>query len=119
MRCRQIKNGEIVWFNSLGKDSNNKKIPAENFVDEKEAVASSLTQRLSILRKELWYRVSYGLPLFEKVKSKVFMDSEVTQIIMSHPDVIRIQSFSSEIINKNYTYTALIVTVYGELSLEA
>lgn len=119
MRCRQIKNGEVVWFNSLGKDSNDLAIKADNFVENEKAVASSLIQRLSVLKKELWYRISYGLPLFEKVKSKVFMDSEITQIIMSHPEVSRIQSFSSYIINREYSYDCVIITTYGEIKLNS
>ena len=130
MRCRQIKNDEIIWFGSAGLDLtqpvyNNKgeqigykSLKADNFVDKQTAVASSLTQRLSIIRTELWYNMSYGLPLFEKVKSKVFMDSAVTDIIMSHPDVLRIEKFESHIKSRKYTCKSQIVSKYGNLTFE-
>lgn len=127
MRCRRIINGEVVWFNSLGLDQSkpttNKEgqtiypaIKADNFSDTQQAVADSLTQRLSVLKKELWYKMQYGLPLFDKIKSKVFMDSEITSIILSHPDVRRIEKFNSTIVNKKYTFTCQIVSKYGEMS---
>lgn len=119
MRCRQIKNGEVVWFNSLGKDANNNAIKDTNFVDNQLAVSCSLIQRLSVLKNELWYKVNYGLPLFDKVKSKVFMDSNVTQIIMQHPDVVKIISFSSKIENKTYVYTAFIESKFGNLTINS
>ena len=129
MRCRQIVNGEVVWFGSIGldkenatTDKNGKTIyPAlkeTTFVDKQSAVASSLTQRLSVIKRELWYKMSYGLPLFDKIKSKVFMDSEVTNIILDHPDVLRIENFSSHIIDKKYTFDCQIVTKYGNLDLK-
>lgn len=130
MRCRHIENGEVVWFNSLGLDKSQpvyditgeligyKSKKSENFSNEQQAVADSLTQRLSILKNELWYRMSYGLPLFDKIKSKVFMDSEITSIIMNHPDVLRIESFESHIIDKKYTYICQIVSKYGNITLQ-
>lgn len=148
MRCRKIQDGEVIWFGSAGKNqdgtaklvynqeelyqnlrSQNKSVRDNafntftkskyNFADNQEGVANSLTQRLSVIKKELWYRMSYGLPLFDKVKSKVFMDSEITQIIMSHPEVTRIIKFNSKVLNKNYTYEAVILTTYGELELNS
>lgn len=119
MRCRKIVNGEVVWFNSLGTDDEGKSIPSENFSTEQQAVADSLTQRLSVLRKELWYDVNYGLPLIEKVKSKEYMDAAIADIILENPDVIRIQSFSSQIVNHKYTYNVVVLSTYGELSLSS
>lgn len=117
MRCRQIKNGEVVWFNSIGKDISGNKISAENYVENQKAISNSLTQRLSVLKNELWYNINYGLPLFDKVKSKTFMDTTVTQIIMSHPEVIRIINFTSQVKNNVYRYKATIISTYGQLVL--
>lgn len=130
MKCRQIKNNEIIWFGSAGLDLtqpvyNNKgeqigykSLKAQSFVDEQSAVVSSLTQRLSVIKTELWYNMNYGLPLFDKVKSKVFMDSAVTDIIMQHPDVLRIEKFESHIENKKYSCKSQIVSKYGNLTFE-
>ena len=44
----------------------NKNNKHENYGKEKEAIIDSLTQRLSVIKGELWYNVSAGLPLLEK-----------------------------------------------------
>ena len=125
MRCRKIIDGNIVWFGSVGKneDGTGQLVYTEkdrnskfNFSEEQQAVSDSLTQRLSILKRELWYRINYGLSLFEK-NSKALIDSEISSIIMSHPDVSRISSFSSYMIDKKYTLNVQIVSIYGEITL--
>lgn len=131
MRCRSIVNGEVVWFGSTGLDktqpvynSNNelvgyKAVKTNSFSENQQAISDSLTQRLSIFKNELWYRMNYGLSLFEKVKSKVFIDSEITSIIMSHPDVLSIQSFSSNIVDKKYTFDCVIISTYGKIDINS
>lgn len=131
MRCRRIKDNEIIWFGSAGLDKTQpvydnegeligyKAKKTENFADKQDAVANSLTQRLSVLKNELWYNMSYGLPLFDNIKSKVFMDSSVTQIIMQHPDVVRIESFSSNIVDKTYTFSCKIMSSYGLIEMNS
>ena len=127
MRCRKIIDGNIVWFGSIGKneDGTSKSVydtskqirdSSFNFSEQQQAVADSLTQRLSILKRELWYRINYGLSLFEK-NSKALIDSEISSIIMSHPDVSKISSFSSYMIDKKYTLNVQIVSIYGEITL--
>lgn len=131
MRCRAIKNGEIIWFGSAGLDYTQpvydntgalvgyNSLKADSFSDAQQGVCDSLTQRLSVFRNELWYKMSYGLPLFEKVKSKTLMDSEVTNIIMSHPDVIEIQNFESNIVDKHYTFNCNVLSKYGQISVNS
>lgn len=132
MRCRRIKtwtdaNGKehrtVVWFGSYGINddgtakffsSNNKH---DNFSDEQQAVADSLTQRLSVIRGELWYMVSYGLPLFEKTKSKALMDSAIIQTIQQHSDVVEVSSFTSRVINHRYAADIVVQTTFGSITL--
>lgn len=121
MRTRAIQNGNIVWFGSTGKNLDgtaqfydDKK---NSFSNQQQAVADSLTQRLSVIKSELWYRVSYGLPLYEKTKSKPLMDSSVLEIVKSHQDVVNVLSFSSQIVNKTYTCKLEIQSIYGNISL--
>ena len=131
MRCRSIKNGEIIWFGSQGLDYSQpvydnigrligyKAIKTNSFSETQQGVCDSLTQRLSVFRNELWYRMSYGLPLFDKIKSKTLMDVEVTNIITSHPDVIEIKSFDSNVVDKHYTFNCVVMSKYGEVNVNS
>lgn len=130
MRCRQIKDNEIVWFDSLGLDYSKpvyddtgkllgyKALRADSFVDKQQSVVSSLTQRLSVIQTELWYKINYGLPLFNKTKSKPIVDSTVLSIISSHQDVVQIKSFKSSITDKSYTCNIVIGTKYGDVNIQ-
>lgn len=119
MRCRQIKDGNVVWFGSCGIDTETGlAIKADSFVDKESAVASSLTQRLSVIKNELWYRMKYGLPLFEKVTSKAYMDTVVINQVLEHPNVIRIESFKSTIVDKQYHCELEILSEYGKVNIE-
>lgn len=132
MRCRRIKvwydenntkHTSVVWFGSYGIDDNdnakfvNPHDKHDNFADKQQGVADSLTQRLSVIKKELWYNVSYGLPLFDKQKSKLAIDAFVGSTITSHPDVVSIKSFDSKVVDKKYTCNTVIITKYGEMTL--
>ena len=119
MRCRRIVDGNVVWFGSKGKQANghaeffNPNDKHDNYADNQEAVADSLTQRLSVIQKELWYATSYGLPLFEKTRSKATVDATVADIITQHPDVVSILSFSSEVVNHKYSCSVSVQSTFG------
>ena len=89
----------------------------DNYSDKQQGVVDSLTQRLSVIRRELWYDVDYGLPLLDKQKSKVAIDAFIGKTVLAHPDVDSIQDFDSKIINKVYTCSMKIITKYGEIIL--
>lgn len=122
MRTRIIKDGTIVWFGSYGKNQdgtakfyNDKK---ESYSIEQQNLVDNLTQRLSTLSKELWYRQSYGLPLFEKVKSKAYIDSIINSEILENADVIEILEYSSKLVNDNFSCRFKVLSVYGEVALD-
>ena len=94
-----------------------KSIKAENFATKQHAVASSLTQKLSILRSELWYSINYGMPLLEKQKSKLTIDSFISSVVLDHDDVVKILSFSSSVTNHKYSCNMQILSTYGEIDL--
>lgn len=73
-----------------------------SYLEGNDALAESLTQRLSILKGELWYASNYGIPLFEHY-SKAIMDTVVINILLSHPDVKQIKKFNSTL-DKNHHY---------------
>ena len=125
MRCRRIKKidgrNEVVWFGSYGKNGDkalffNENDKHDNFSDQQQGVSDSLTQRLSVLREELWYDIDYGLPLFDKVR-KPAMDSFICSAVLNHPDVISIDEFSSQVINNKYSCSMTVVSVFGNVVL--
>lgn len=129
MNCRRVKreNGKniIVWFGSYGvnEDGTAKFYNAQNKHDnistEQEGVADSLTQRLSVLEGELWYSITEGLPLLDKIKSRIELDATITEIIFSHSDVVEITKLESQLNDKKeYSASISIETSYGTINLE-
>ena len=117
MRCRNIvlnADGtyDIVWF---GKTRDSEKT-YDNYVEKQEGVAKSLIQRLGVIQGELWYNISYGLPLLSKIRDKAIMDSAIVNIINDHPEVVSIRKYESKVDQKTHTYyfTAEMMTIYGE-----
>lgn len=92
------------------------KIPASNYSTDQHGVRDSLIQRLSVIKGELWYKASYGLPLMDKIKNKGIYDTIVVNIITSHPDVTSLLEFESTISRASREYQAKfsVTTVYGE-----
>ena len=89
----------------------------DNFSDKQQAVVDSLTQRLSVIRRELWYDINYGLPLLDKQKSKVSIDAFIGKTVLAHPDVDSIKQFESNIVGKKYVCSMTISTIYGDIIL--
>lgn len=120
MKCRNSIDNNIVWFGSYGieEDGKAKKVD-ENFVENEKAVAQSLKQKLSVIQGELWYHINYGLPLYNKVKSKGVLDAVILGILEDHPSVKKIINFKSSIVNHKYTFTFTVNTIYNkEIILE-
>lgn len=92
-------------------------VPQDNYATEQQGVADSLTQRLSVLKNELWYQMNYGLPLFEKYRSKGTMDAYIVSTVLSHPDVRSFASFSSTLERNSYSCNFVVNTTYGEVSV--
>lgn len=90
------------------------KFAGNNYVSDTDAIVASLTQRLSVLKGELWYQVNYGLPLTDKIRSTKIFDAVICDIITSHPGVTGIIKFSSTIENHTYRFNAEILTIYGD-----
>ena len=92
----------------------NAQLVGENYAGEQEGVAASLIQRLSVIKGELWYKASYGLPLMEKIKNKGIYDSIIINIITSHPDVANITYYNSVINGTKYELDFIVYTIYNE-----
>ena len=120
MRCRNSIDKNIVWFKSYGIDEDGKAKKVDgNFVENEKAVTQSLKQKLSVIQGELWYHINYGLPLYNKVKSKGVLDAVILGILEDHPSVKKIINFKSSIVNHKYTFTFTVNTIYNkEIILE-
>ena len=90
---------------------------AANFSDGLQAVADDLTEKLSVMRTELWHSMSFGLPLLDKVKSKALIDSAVADIVLRQPNVIGISKFSSAVNQKEYHADIEVQTALGNLTI--
>ena len=99
----------------------NTKIPIEdegetniNYSENQKCVRDNLIQRLSVFKKELWYRADYGLPLFEKIRDKGIIDAIVIDIITSTPGVANLISYSSSISNHTYNFAFSVLSQYAD-----
>lgn len=89
----------------------------ETFAKEQEGVACSLTQRLSLIKGELWYQINTGLPLFDKQATSTSFDSWIIQTIMQHPDVVSIKTFNSSVEKHKYHCVVIVITRWGEVEI--
>lgn len=129
MKCRRInsENGMIVWFgvkeppkkqeNSEVTVFQNPEDKHDNYATGSEGVANSLKQRLSVLKKELWYDYENGMPLVDKVRNKAIIDAYIVQTILKHPDVIDIDGFESRQDGSFYTCYFVVNTIYGQIEM--
>lgn len=120
VQANLIENGYTVTI--VEKNENLPKYITEskNYVGEQQGVVDSLIQRLSVIKGELWYNPTYGLPLVDKIRSKGLMDAAVADIIYNQPDVELINSFTSDI-GKSYIYSFdfSVITIYTPDSVRA
>lgn len=99
-------------------------------VSNPEAVAQAIQTRLLLFLGEWWENINDGLPMFQqilgqKIRDKALVDSILIDNIMGlrlpDPDnrfaVTKVSNVISEFdsINREYTFTATVDTIYGEL----
>lgn len=128
MRVRRIARVDgkniIVWFGSYGTNANgsakffNPSNIHDNFSENQDYTADLLTQKLSNIKNELWWNVTFGLPLIDKLTSRVEIDAEIGQIILAEESVIDILNFESSFIGHTYLAKIKILTKFGEINLD-
>lgn len=133
MKCRNykkwtdengIKHQDVVYFGSYGKNEDgtakfyNENNKNDNYSNDAQGIVESLCQKLSVIKNELWFKTDYGLPLFEKYKSKTTMDAYIAATILKTKNVIEITEFSSKLEKNHYSCTFKVLTKYGNVSLE-
>lgn len=124
----------IVWFKSAGHNTlycsnsiycsdrvvvkaNTAIQKYNNYAEKQDAVVCSLNQKLSVIKGELWTDINYGIPLFDKYRSKAIMDAYILQKLNKHADVKKILTFNSVFQEHSYSCTMTILSTYGELTL--
>lgn len=127
MKCRRMKDNNIVWFGSYGvnedgtakrydETTQSKFVPQANYADKQEAIALILKQKLSVIENELWYQMNFGMPLMSKQKSKGIIDSYVISIISKQQDIVDILEFNSSLDKTIYKCNFRVLTKYGVIS---
>lgn len=86
-----------------------------NYSTGLEAVRNCLIQRLSIIKGELWYNMSFGQPLLDKNKHKDTFDAHIVAVVLQHPDVKEIKQFDSKLEGHSYYCKLNIMTKYGDV----
>ena len=128
-RLMRVKNEDgsidkhVVWFGSYGRNEDgtskffNPDNKHDNFSEQQEYVADALTQKLNVLQGELWWNISYGLPLMQKINSKTALDASIVQIIANQPEIRDILVFESSLTLHKYSAHIEVDSIYGPISL--
>ena len=121
MRCRAIRDGNVAMFGSVSLKPDGTSIQAignqQSYDIFQLGICSDLVQRLSVLKGELWYSSEYGLPITDKVKTKMMLDMYVADTVMAHPDVIDVKNLTSTTDKGTYSCTMTVETIYGDLTM--
>ena len=136
MKTRKILNGVIIWFGSKGINKEGNMIKAYddskydkdaksnrtstiniNYDINKDAIVSSLNQKISVIKGELWNHVNYGLPLFDKIKNKSIIDATIIRQVLNTDNVLNIEKLQSIKDNINYKCSLKINTIFGEIEI--
>ena len=87
-----------------------------DFVIDKEAVATLLKTRLTTFKGEVKRDVDFGLPDFKGL-DKEDLDVEIGDIIITTTGVEEIILFESNLIDRKYSATIIVKSDYGELEV--
>lgn len=87
-----------------------------NFVYDKEAVATLLNTRLKTFKGEVKRNTDFGLPNFKNL-DKDDLDIEIADIILTTAGVVSIKSFTSSLNNRDYNASIIVISDYGELEV--
>lgn len=90
------------------------------FTDDKKSYANgidgvnqSLTQRLSLIKGELYHFMNAGFPILDKVTSKHVFDAHIINVVSHHKEVKSIDKIESKVINRTYSCKLYFTTNYG------
>ena len=87
-----------------------------NFVHDKEAVATLLNTRLKTFKAEIKRDVSFGLSDFKNL-NKEDLDIDIGEIILDTTGVEEILEFNSTQTERDYSGNIIVSTNFGELEV--
>lgn len=102
---KQDANGDMVFGT-----------PNDFFIDEPAAVAQAVLTRLKLLRGEVFWDKTLGVPWFQEIMGPMnpqTYDAEIKSVILGTPGVSALLNYSSSIVNRNLSVSATISTIYG------
>ena len=90
-----------------------------NFVFDKEAVATLLNTRLKTFKGEIQRNIDFGIPDVSDWKGldQDDLDIEISDIILNTANVVEITSFISTLVNNEYSASIIVKTEFGELEV--
>ena len=84
-----------------------------------EAVAQAIKTKCAMFQTEWWESTDEGLPFFAKIldqKDARIIDSAIKARILEVPNVISIVSYTSSLVKRAYTATAVVSTSFGSVT---
>lgn len=88
------------------------------------AVAQAIKTRLLLLKGEWWENRDEGLPLFQSIlghsgseSNKIVVDNIIKERISKTEGVVTLKKFESKIENRNYSFSCVAVSKYGDVSV--
>ncbi|MBO0571848.1 hypothetical protein FDF50_08325 [Clostridium botulinum] len=86
------------------------------------AVSQAVKTRLLLLKEEWWENKEEGLPLFQDIlgnsasmDNKIIVDNIIKERISKTQGVVSIKKFESKIENRNYSFSCVIISQYGDV----
>jgi hypothetical protein len=90
----------------------------KSYADGIDGVNQSLTQRLSLIKGELYHFMNAGFPLLDKVTNKQVLDAHVITVVSHHSEVKSIDKIESKVLNRAYYCKLYFTTNYGSSYIE-
>lgn len=116
MRVRAVKDRNIVFFGSYGKDADGKALKYDSnmnsFSEEQQYICDDLYQKLSTIQGELWYAFEFGEPLYPQTTQdliNIFILGEIDKI----EEVNEVIEFESWIEKAKYHCKMVLQSIYG------
>ena len=81
------------------------------YIFDAECIKQTIEERLSIIQGEFYLNTTLGVPV---LKNKDITDLAIQNVILSTTGVQKINSFTSKLVDRNYSATMNIDTVYNQ-----
>lgn len=88
-----------------------------DYLKDEDALKQNLKTRIASWKRDCFFDLDAGIDYnnYLDIGTKYFLDLNVKQVILQTPDVIKINSYESTIVDRDLTITANIYTIYGNI----